>query len=96
LFRHGYEAQGVDRLRDALGRAHLATFGAPPPPAPSPTCSMWRDMNIWNEVGIPAMTYGPRAESHAFRRAFPAEALYQAACVYARLIVDLCNQEKPR
>jgi hypothetical protein len=24
------------------------------------------------------------------------EALYQAACVYARLIVDVCNQEKVR
>jgi acetylornithine deacetylase/succinyl-diaminopimelate desuccinylase-like protein len=96
LFRRGYEARGVEPLRDALQRAHEATFGAPPPPAPSPTCSMWRDVNIWNEVGIPAMTYGPRAETHAYKRAFPTEALYQAACVYARLIVDLCNQERPR
>ncbi len=96
LFRCGHEAQHVERLRDALLGAHVATFGTPPPPAPSPTCSMWRDVNIWNEVGIPAMTYGPRAATHMYRRAFPIEALYQAACVYARLITDVCNQEKPR
>jgi acetylornithine deacetylase/succinyl-diaminopimelate desuccinylase-like protein len=96
LCRQGHEARNADRLREALERAHVATFGSPPAPAPSPTCSMWRDINIWNEVGIPAMTYGPRAESHSFRRAFPVEALYQAACVYARLIVDVCNQEKVR
>jgi len=57
---------------------------------------MWRDVNIFNEVGIPAITYGPRSESHSEKRSFKIESLYQAACVYARLIVDLCNQEKPR
>ncbi len=57
---------------------------------------MWRDINIFNEVGIPAITYGPRSERHAYRRAFTIDSLYQAACVYARVIVDICNQEKPR
>lgn len=95
LFRRGYEASGADRLTEALTRAHLATFGASPPPALPPTSSMWRDCNIFNEVGIPAITYGPRAESHSFRRSFPIDALHQAACVYARLIMDLCSQEKP-
>jgi acetylornithine deacetylase/succinyl-diaminopimelate desuccinylase-like protein len=95
LFRRGYQAQNVERLRAALLGAHLATFGVPPPPPNPATCSMWRDINVWSEVGIPALTYGPRSSAHSYRRAFPIAALYQAAQVYARLIVDVCNQEKP-
>lgn len=95
-FRRGYEAKNVERLKQALLRAHIATFGGSPPPPNPATCSMWRDVNIFNEVGIPALTYGPRSESHSYRRSFPIDALYKAACVYARTIVDLCNQEKPR
>lgn len=94
-FRRGYEARNAERLTDAVLRAHLATFGANPP-APNPaTCSMWRDINIFNEVGIPAITYGPRSEAYPFQRSLTIDSLYKAACVYARTIVDLCNQEKP-
>jgi hypothetical protein len=56
---------------------------------------MWRDINMFNELGIPAVTYGPRSEKHSFRKAISIEALYQAACVYARTMVDICSQEKP-
>ncbi len=95
LFRRGYEAKGAERLSEALTKAHLATFGTNPSPPASPTCSMWRDVNIFNEVGIPAITYGPRPESHAYRRSFTIDDLHNAACVYARLIVNICNQQKP-
>ncbi|MGH7773975.1 MAG: hypothetical protein ACREQA_17265, partial [Candidatus Binatia bacterium] len=95
-FRRGYEAKNVERLKDALLRAHMATFGTQPPRPNPATCSMWRDVNIFNEVGIPALTYGPRSETHSHKRSFPTDALYKAACVYARTIVDLCNQEKPQ
>jgi acetylornithine deacetylase/succinyl-diaminopimelate desuccinylase-like protein len=94
LFRRGYQARGTERLRAALVGAHEATFGTPPPPPNPATCSMWRDINVWSEAGIPALTYGPRASTHSYRRAFPIDALYRAAQVYARLIVDLCSPEK--
>lgn len=93
-FRRGYEAKGVERLKEAVLQAHLDTFGTHPPPPNPATSSMWRDINMFNEVGIPAITYGPRSESHSHKRSFPIDALYKAACVYARTIVDLCNQEK--
>jgi hypothetical protein len=57
---------------------------------------MWRDLNVFNEVGIPALTYGPRSTTHSFKRALSIESMYQAACVYARTAVELCNQDKPR
>jgi acetylornithine deacetylase/succinyl-diaminopimelate desuccinylase-like protein len=94
-FRAGYEARGAERLIDAVRNAHLAVIGSEPP-APNPaTCSMWRDINSFNEVGIPAITYGPRSENHTHRKSLSIDSLYQAACVYARTIVDICNQEKP-
>jgi hypothetical protein len=57
---------------------------------------MWRDLNVFNELGIPALTYGPRSTSHSFKRALTIDSLYQAACLHARVAVDLCNQEKSR
>jgi acetylornithine deacetylase/succinyl-diaminopimelate desuccinylase-like protein len=96
LFRPGDEAQNAEVLIDALRQAHRRTLGEEPPIPHAPTMSMWRDINIWNEVGIPAVTYGPRHESFAYRRALSIESLYQAACVYARTMVAVCNQEKPR
>ena len=96
LFRPGYEAKNADVIIDALREAHRDTLGGEPPPPFTPTLSMWRDINVWNEVGIPAVTYGPRHENFAYRRALSIESLYQAACVYARTVVKICNQEKPR
>jgi acetylornithine deacetylase len=77
-------------------RAHRATFGDDPKPAQVETSSMWRDTNPFNEVGIPALTYGPRSTVHSFKRALSIDSLYQAACTYARIAVDLCNEEKGR
>ena len=96
LFHPGYEAKNAERITAAVRRAHELTFGAAPPPPDPATCSMWRDINSFNELGIPAITYGPRSERHSYRRSFTIDALYRAACVYARTMVDVCSQEKPR
>lgn len=93
-FRRGYEAKNIERLADSVRRAHVANFGSEPKAAFTPTSSMWRDINVFNEVGIPALTYGPRSERHQFKRALKIDALLQAARVYARVALDICNQEK--
>lgn len=92
--RHGYEAKNIDRLAETVLRAHRDQFGGAPPPVSPPTSSMWRDANVFNEVGVPAMSYGPRAAAHQFKRAMTADSLYQAACAYARIAVDFCDQAK--
>lgn len=93
-YHPGHEAKHAERIVAAVRKAHDATFDTPPP-APDPaTNSMWRDINSFNEVGIPAITYGPRSTRHSFRRSLTIDSLYRAACVYARVIVDICNQEK--
>lgn len=52
--------------------------------------------NSFYELGTPAVTYGPRSESYPQKLSISMESLYKAACVYARTVVDLCNQDKPR
>lgn len=93
-FRPGYEAKHIDRLVDAVGRAHRATFREEPKPPQTETTSMWRDLNVFNELGIPALTYGPRGAAHSHKRALTADVLYQAACAYTRIAVELCNEQK--
>ena len=94
-FRRGYEAQGIEPLAEAVLRQHRTHFKAEPPAVNPPTSSMWRDSNIFNEVGIPAMSYGPRAAQHQYKRALTIDSLYQAACMYARIAIDVCSQDKP-
>jgi hypothetical protein len=57
---------------------------------------MWRDTNAFNELGIPAISYAPRATSHATTKSFKVKDLTDATVVYARLAMNLCNQERSR
>ena len=47
------------------------------------------------ETGIPAVSYAPRAQSHASTKSFKVKDLTDAALVYARIALDLCNVERP-
>jgi len=94
LYRRGYEAQGVDRLAETIRRCHAEVFSEPPATVSPAVSSMWRDTNVFIEMGIPAISYAPRSAAHATRRSMKAEWLYQAALVYARIALDLCNQPK--
>ena len=94
VFRPGYESQNVGTLVEAVRAGHRAVFGADPTPPPAATCSMWRDSNVFAELGIPAINYGPRSATHAYKRALTAESLYQAACVYARTAISICSRMK--
>jgi hypothetical protein len=68
----GYNAERVEPLKDAVETAHQVIFGKPTEPAGAPECSMWRDINPYNEVGIPSLTYGCGAgggrRQHLFHR----------------------------
>jgi acetylornithine deacetylase/succinyl-diaminopimelate desuccinylase-like protein len=76
-FRPGYEAKNIDRLANAVTTAHRATFNEEKTrPAQDETSSMWRDLNDFNELGIPALTYGPRSTTHSFKRALSIESMY--------------------
>jgi acetylornithine deacetylase/succinyl-diaminopimelate desuccinylase-like protein len=89
--RAGYEAQGVEPLAQAVGEAHVVEFGEPCEIADSPVCSMWRDHNVFNEMGIPSLTYGPTGIVGGGQFAMAIRDLVRAARVYALSALALCR-----
>ena len=96
LYRPGFEVRGAEPLIEAIRRCHARTFPDPPTIVADPVTSMWRDTNAFNELGIPAISYAPRSKSHAARKSFKVADLVDAARVYARIALDICNQDRPR
>lgn len=94
LYRPGFEALGAERLIDTVRRAHDQVFDTPPEIVGEPVTSMWRDTNAFNELGIPAISYAPRSRAHAAKKSFKIKDLTDAAVVYARIAMDLCNQDR--
>jgi acetylornithine deacetylase/succinyl-diaminopimelate desuccinylase-like protein len=89
--RPSYEASGIEPLSDALDEAHRYEFGTDCEIAGTPECSMWRDHLVFNEVGIPALTYGPPSAVGAGRFTMPRADLVRAARVYALTALALCG-----
>jgi acetylornithine deacetylase/succinyl-diaminopimelate desuccinylase-like protein len=92
LHRPGYEAKGVEPLIEAIHNAHANIFGgAKPLIAGGPTTSMWRDINVWNELGIPAAMYGPGGGTGGGSRTLTIHDLHQAAQVYALTAIGIAG-----
>ncbi|HZQ07265.1 MAG TPA: M20/M25/M40 family metallo-hydrolase [Anaerolineae bacterium] len=95
LFRKGYEGKNIELLQEAIQQAHTRVFPNPPATPDAPVSSMWRDLNVYNEVGIPAITYGPplglssEGWSYFIRR----DDVNLAAELYAMIALDVCNRE---
>ena len=95
LYRPGFEATGAERLIETVRRCHDQVFDTPPAIVGEPVTSMWRDTNAFNELGIPAISYAPRSASHAARKSFKVKDLQDASIAYARIAMDLCDQDRP-
>jgi acetylornithine deacetylase/succinyl-diaminopimelate desuccinylase-like protein len=90
LYRRGFEAESAETLRGALTQAHTQVFGAAPKGGYPGLSSMWRDINVFNEMGIPAMTYGPPRAM--MKTGYGIDDLLQAARVYALTALEICKQ----
>ena len=102
MTRRGYEAKGYEPLVDSIRRAHGQVIGKPMETIDPPVTSMWRDMNVFNEAGIPSATYGPYIreiwtedpDPEAPERAYlHADDLVVASKAYALVAMDICNQD---
>ena len=91
LFRRGYEGKNIEVLRDAIEKAHVNFFGEKPPKVASVITSVWRDINIFNEAGIPAITYGPGLA--LTREGVEIEEFVKASKLYSAIALDMCNRE---
>jgi len=93
LYRRSYGSGGNDVLLDGLRDAHRAVIGGDLQLAEPVYSSMWRDVLIFNEMGIPAITYGP---PRSFRKqAMKVLDLLRAAKVYSHVAIAVCGREKP-
>ena len=92
----GYVARNAESLVAAVTDAHRAVFDAPPPRPPTAEISMWRDVNMFNEVGIPSICYGPPRQREPYsdpgNRAMKIADLVAATKVYALTAVNLCGE----
>jgi acetylornithine deacetylase/succinyl-diaminopimelate desuccinylase-like protein len=91
LYRRGYEAEGAEPMLDALSRAHQAEFGNELGGVSTGQSSSWRDTNPFNEMGIPAVSYGPSAGMGGLRAWTTVNDLLHASRVYARLGAELAG-----
>ncbi len=94
VYRPAYEAKNVEPLAGAITRAHQAIVGGMPKPAAPPFSSMWRDINCFNEMRIPAITYGPGISVGGGNFGMGIADLVTGAKLYALTALDLCNQER--
>jgi len=96
VYRPAFEAdpRKVEPLAGAITRAHQALLGGTPQPASPPFSSMWRDINCFNEMRIPAITYGPGVSVGGGNFGMKIGTLVTGAQLYALTALDLCNQER--
>ncbi|MGC2778723.1 MAG: M20/M25/M40 family metallo-hydrolase [Bradyrhizobium sp.] len=93
VYRRSYEPGDTTILLDGVRTAHQEIFQAELQPAAPVISSMWRDVSIFNEMGIPAITYGPPRNFKG--QAMTVDDLARTAEVYARIAVSVCSREKP-
>jgi acetylornithine deacetylase/succinyl-diaminopimelate desuccinylase-like protein len=96
-YSRGHIAKNAEPLVAAVAAAHRYVFGTEPPTPPSAETSMWRDLNVFNEIGIPSICYGPPRQrepmSGAQNRAMKIGDLVQATKIYALTALLLCGAE---
>lgn len=93
VYRRSYPAGDTTVLLDSLKQAHKETFGAELQRAAPVISSMWRDVSIFNEMGIPSITYGPPRNFGG--QSMTVDDLAKTAETYARIALGVCSREKP-
>ena len=93
MARKGYEGKNVEPLVDSIRDAHRAVRGKECPPVSAPEISMWRDVNVFNEVGIPSATFGfpRRSEPGVPEKFVDIDDLVDSAKMYALVAADICG-----
>jgi acetylornithine deacetylase/succinyl-diaminopimelate desuccinylase-like protein len=97
-YGRGYAAKEAEPLVEAVRRAHRAVLGFQDEPSPTEYLGMWRDSNIFNEVGIPSISYGPPTQTESVTvegyRGLRIEDLVATAKVYALAALEVCGTDR--
>ncbi len=92
----GYEGKGVEPLVQSLEEVHQYLFSEKLRPETPERASIWTDTNVYNELGIPAIKFGPRGKNVGPRREeIKIDDMVKAAQVYILVALDICNRKRP-
>ena len=94
MSKRGAIGVGIEPLAESIHRAHHTVRGGPPPAeAEVQDVSMWRDTNVFNKAGIPAINFGPsRGQADVQGRGYlELDGLVEAAKMYALIALDICS-----
>lgn len=94
MSKSGSIGVGIEPLADAIRSAHQYVRAEPIPEHAEPAVlSMWRDTNVFNKAGIPAINYGPGRASAAVQGTghLTLQELLDVAKVYALTILSICT-----
>lgn len=93
----GYEATGIEQLARVLENGHRTVVGEPTPTISTGRSSIWTDLNVYVEMGIPTVKFGPRGKRWTLRsEQVEIEELDRAARVFALAALEVCNWEPGR
>ena len=90
----GYEGKGpeVDYLCSVIEESYEHVFQSKPPPAPVGVASMWTDTNLYWEIGIPAVKWGPcEIAKYHDRTVAEIKGLLQATKVFSLAALEICG-----
>jgi acetylornithine deacetylase/succinyl-diaminopimelate desuccinylase-like protein len=88
----GYGSKGGnERLLGAIHSAHKAMFDREPERCLPQHTSMWRDINVFHEAGIPGVMYGPGISLFGGLSAIKAEEVICAAKLYTWIALESCG-----
>jgi acetylornithine deacetylase/succinyl-diaminopimelate desuccinylase-like protein len=94
MSKRGALGVGIEPLAESIHRAHQVVRGGPPrEEAEVQDVSMWRDTNVFNKAGIPAINFGPsRGQADVQGRGYlELDHLVQTAQMYALIALDICS-----
>jgi acetylornithine deacetylase/succinyl-diaminopimelate desuccinylase-like protein len=78
------------KLLSAIRSAHQAIFNCQPEWCQPQHTSMWRDINVFHEAGIPGVMYGPGISLFGGLSAIKAQELIRAARLYTWIALETC------
>jgi acetylornithine deacetylase/succinyl-diaminopimelate desuccinylase-like protein len=96
LFKRGYVGKNTEGLVKSIEKVHTKVFKEKPGKVIPAIVTMWRDINAFNEFGIPAVTYGPPYHGGTFLSSMKVDDLFTCSKIYASLAIEVCNTEKAR
>jgi acetylornithine deacetylase/succinyl-diaminopimelate desuccinylase-like protein len=91
VYRPGHVVENGEELVAGCGDAHRMVFGEGMEVGDGPTASMWRDINVYNELKIPAITYGPARASIDGMAGVSIQGIHDVALFYAAAALKLCG-----